>query len=239
MRSYERFTRQYPQLRGPPTEYSIGKWITFLATETELRPRTIRLYLSGLQHHYNTEALGESQHIVDVFQGLARTKGEATTLPQQEALTAKILSSVVATAHPPGSAWSFEDRLTVAAIATGIFAILRPGEFVDTDPRKQREEARLTLGQLGFHLQGRLAHITARAPVAPHDLPWALGLTAEDVEAISIHLRCSKTDQTMKGRDVFVTDPGGVRHILEYTTAPAARQPRSQGVCPRQRQATH
>jgi len=180
----------------------------------------VRSYLSGLKYHWHDlggeAAVFENQERFDrIIKGHARVRGAASAPLLQEPLTAELFATAMETVYPAGKPRSYRDKLELAAMAMGIYAVLRPGEMVVTKEDVQRQEAMLKLRQIFIIVEGDSG--ATRHPRFSNRIPLTSFVGASNqVAALIVHLNCSKTDQLMVGADVTVGDPCAIGLIMDY-----------------------
>jgi hypothetical protein len=122
-------------------------------------------------------------------------------------------------ASPRGKKKSYNDILSLAVMGMGLGGAMRPGEYLITD-EYQRHEAILTFAAVSLITTTPPSTITHTVP----SLSFIDSSLLRDsyiakrmrVNGISIHLKCSKTDQTRKGTVVVIDTPICIHHIMEY-----------------------
>jgi integrase len=203
--------------------------------ESHTAPSTISTYLSAVKKAIASgtlqgepdDPLSSSLIIKEVLEGHARTFTPSTP----EAKTQRKSLSVPFTledfkrvyaifkSSPSGEDPSRRDRLLLAALSIGLGGCLRPGEYLRTNDT-QRPEAILSISQLSFSITVTAGGVTKESllswshferlsmtPTAAY--PWTL-------KAITLLLRCGKTDQRRRGQEVLIDDPLCVQLIHDY-----------------------
>lgn len=184
-------------------EQSVFLWITSLGLDNAIQWSTVNNYYTAIKRyeldHGTTGLPMRCRKFKSLTEGIKRRKGTArcesknqfeTRLPFTMELLWKIeqkcMSDVIAR--------YYEDRLFLAASATGIGGLLRASEFVSVGPI-QRNEAKLLIGDLRFY----------RTLGTDQQIPIAAALRdGEEIHHCILRLKCSKTDQGKQGADVML-----------------------------------
>ena len=132
------------------SDSTLRLWLSHLATVRELSCKSVRSYLSGLQFHWkdlggDLKIFKDNARIDMIIKGATRARGAAQASEGQEPLTTGLLRAAVKAVHPTATRLHYSDRMMLAAIAMGIYGVLRSGEFVITKEEAQRPEAILRL----------------------------------------------------------------------------------------------
>jgi len=225
IKSYTEFCNAFPGRFSidHPTVDSIAKWITYLADYQfkKLAWSTINTYVSGLRSATEESGLDASFfsdiRIAKLLNGVAHTSGtkpKTNRLP----LTSTILSSVVRVIKDKGSP-SYEDHLMLAAMAAGIFGLMRGGEFVQTT-NYQKKDSILQLRQLKawFYDQNRATPKQLLCEVPLRQLKHRMSNEVNPLypDAITITLKVAKNDPTKSGTEVRICNPMGIQLIIDY-----------------------
>lgn len=205
-------------------------WLTWLVERHNFPSSTLTTYLSGLRRAVVEERLkGDvnvflSTRVQDILRGVARThvkgssEGEASrsisspfTIDNYTSLYLHFLSTT------RGMKKEYDDILTLAVMGMGLGGALRPGEYLITNDT-QRQEAILTFAAVSLNV-----HFPPGTRVQSLPSLDFVGLFRADyrgkrfvVDSITVHLKCSKTDQTRMGSYVAIDDPYCISNILEY-----------------------
>ncbi len=190
MRAYDGFKAQYPHINHrQDLATSISLWIAALSLKGLAAP-SIHSYVSAvkatlLEEGVDAAVIGTDGGIRAALEGVDRGEPHSKT-KKKAALTAELFLAALPKAFPHGVV-AFEDRVGLAAMAMGIFGIMRPGEFVTTDAA-QSQDAILTLAQID----------------------------TSSLATIIINLKRSKTDQKGKGTRVVIAQPEAAQIISAY-----------------------
>jgi hypothetical protein len=210
-----------------PSVNSVSKWLTYLADPEfkGLSYKTITTYMAGLtsklQLASQDVSMFKDPRIKSILEGIAHTGGLApriTRLP----LTEDLLQRMVTLINSRGPV-SSEHRLTFAAMAAGIYGLMRGGEFLLTTDH-QREESLLNLNQLKIWEQDTYAtgskhrpkRTLVETPISTlktrctGTTPWSYP------EALSVTLICSKNDPRKRGTEAIIGNATGIQLICDY-----------------------
>jgi hypothetical protein len=195
-------------------EHSMFLWLTSLGLEEDIQWATVNNYYTAMRRYeldHGTMGLPlRSRKFKSLTEGIKRRKGTAsrankelvhTRLPFTMELLWKIEQKCMSDQKPR----SYEDRLFLAAAATGIGGLLRPSEFLCVGPT-QRVEAKLLIGDLKFYSSlGSEQELSILHAVR----------NISKVHHCILRLKCSKTDQGKLGADVMLANKV-VEVLLDY-----------------------
>jgi hypothetical protein len=185
-----------------------------LGLEEDIQWATVINYYTAMRRYeldHGTMGLPlRSRKFKSLTEGIKRRKGTARrankeVLHSRLPFTMDLLWKIEQKCMAEQKLRSFDDRLFLAAAATGIGGLLRPNEFVFVGPT-QRIEAKLLIGDLGFYgALGSEQEISITQAVRDFS----------KVHHCILRLKCSKTDQGKQGADVMLANKV-VEVLLDY-----------------------
>jgi hypothetical protein len=204
-----------------PTVDSIAKWITYLGDDQfkGLAWSTINTYVWGMKSIMDSNGIDSKflsgPRITKLLNGIAHTTGTCARTNRLP-LTSRIFSSIVNQIKGKG-VLLYVDYLTLAAMATGIYGLMRGGEFVETTDCQSKDSV-LKLSQLkmwSYQPDGK-----SLVEVELHAMKDRLRFGYRQVypDAITISLKVAKNDPNKKGTEVRICDPLGIHLIVDYLT---------------------
>jgi hypothetical protein len=196
-------------------EHSLFLWLTSLGLEENIQWTTVNNYYTALRRYevdHGTMGLPlRSRKFKSLTEGIKRRKGTSQSATKESSqitrlpFTMELLWKIEQKCLSDQKLRSYEDRLFLAASASGIAGLLRPNEFVFVGAT-QRIEARLRIGDLKFY--GSLGS----------DQEISISHAVRDFSKVHhciLRLKCSKTDQGKQGADVMVVNKV-VTVLLDY-----------------------
>jgi len=156
-----------------------------------------------------------------IIEGIAHTKGIGPSLHRLP-LTDDIFERMVTLIDSRGPI-SVEYSLILAAMAAGIYGLMRGGEFLQTTGY-QREESLLNLNQVQFWYPNpahTIGHQSSEKPLASIPISSFITRCSGDNPgpypvAMSLTLKCSKNDAHKRGTEALIGDPSGIKLICNY-----------------------
>jgi hypothetical protein len=218
------FQAEYKSLEGKPaTELSVLQWISWM-TQRRLSTRTIRSYVTALRMALrdgrvsgDVQDILHSTKIQKALQGVRRIQGDGSTkerLPLTADIFADALQKFQRTSR--GQSAYYEDVLLLAAMAAGLFGLMRVSEYLRTNDR-QSEESRLTTQRItlfqGFPIGGEEEKTPS---MTVEQLKGADQALCESIKVITISLRRAKNDQSMEGKTVHIANPLAIQLLTAY-----------------------
>ena len=182
----------------PVSETLLCYFVTSLARDG-IAPSTIKTYLAAVRHaqimrgHPEPRESSTLPRLRLVQNGVRRVRAESVTTSPPTRLPISL--SLLRLLRPPPETASYDECLLWAAAATCFFGFFRAGEI--TVPSPTAFDAR-------FHLA------------------WGDVAASQDNRMLRVYLKRSKTDQLMRGTEVFIGATGDdlcpVRAIQEYVS---------------------
>jgi len=212
LKSFYEFSRIDTRQAGAANASSIRKWIVWMAARG-LSVRTIRTYLSGMKAHLassgEVDCISNDVRIERVLLGVEHVEGIAPKGKARLPFTLALLREVIDKSFQRSGHRSYEEKLMLAAMSTGICGLLRTNEFTQTS-KTQRKESLLNVGQLTFLTDYEHKQFAAvqRGNGVGHPSPTAQGYV--------LSLRCTKNDPLKEGSQARIGHPLAVELMKEY-----------------------